>query len=258
MTMQKNSTEGAPVVESGSDPSRVSRRHVFRLGGAGLGAIALASQPVHAAPETGKPLRVGFVGIDNYQAVEFAQFYNSPKADGELAGMRAVCAWPGIPSPDIAESKSNLSKWIEQIQHFDVKIVDSIPAVLKQVDAVIIMNVDGREHRELARPVIDAGKPLYIGRPLAASLEDAIRIFRMADAKKVPIFSCSQHRFSPGFYDMRHHPEVGKVLGCDVHGGCPMDPSHPDLYWHGIHGVETLYTIMGPGCVSVARVSTDV
>jgi predicted dehydrogenase len=168
-----------------------------------------------------------------------------------------VAAYPGG-SPDLAESREALPKWIQQIQAFGVKIVDTIPAVLEQVDRVLVMSLDGRAHLGLARPVIEARKPLYIGRPLAASLEDAIRIFRLAEEKKVPVFSCSQHRFSPGFYDMRNHPEVGKVLGCDMHGGCPLEPTHPDLFWHGVHGVEALFTIMGTGCRSVTRVQTDV
>ena len=41
-----------------------------------------------------------------------------------------------------------------------------------------------------------------------------------------------------------------------VWGGCPEDPLHPDTIWKAVHGVETLYTIMGPGCVSVTRAST--
>jgi hypothetical protein len=56
---------------------------------------------------------------------------------------------------------------------------------------------------------------------------------------------------------MRNHPEVGDVLGADVYGGCPREPHHPDLVWHGVHGIETLYTIMGPGCVSVSRAATE-
>ncbi|MCE9528520.1 MAG: gfo/Idh/MocA family oxidoreductase, partial [Planctomycetales bacterium] len=99
--------------------------------------------------------------------------------------------------------------------------------------------------------------PLYIGRPMVAKLEDAIAIFALAKQKNVPVFSCSQHRYSPGFIGMKNHEEVGDVIGCDVYGGCPREPHHPDLVWHGIHGIETLYTIMGPGCVSVTRASTD-
>jgi predicted dehydrogenase len=234
----------------------VSRRNVLKLGTASLGAMALGENPVRAA-DGEKRIRVGFVGIDNYQAVEFAKFLNDPHATGELTGFQAVSAYPGG-SPDLAESRDNLPKWVQQIQQFGVKIVDSIPEVIKHVDAVIIMSLDGRTHLDLARPVIEAHKPLYIGRPLAAQMVDAVRIYDLAARKKLPIFSCSQHRFSPGFYDMRNHPEVGKVLGCEVHGGCPLDPSHADLFWHGVHGVETLYTIMGPGCESVTRVQTPV
>lgn len=235
----------------------IDRRTLLRSGGAALGALAVTSGSEARAQEAGKPIRVGVIGMDNYQCVEFAQFMNNPQAAGEFAGLRVVAGYPGG-SPDLAESREGLPKWIAQIQRFGVKVVDTLPEVLKQVDAVLVMSLDGRTHLSLVRPAIEAGKPTYIGRPLAASLEDAVRIFRLAEQKKVPVFSCSQHRFSPGFHDMRNHPEVGKVLGCEVHGGCPLDPTHPDLFWHGIHGIETLYTIMGLGCESVTRVQTPV
>ena len=35
-----------------------------------------------------------------------------------------------------------------------------------------------------------------------------------------------------------------------------MDPSVPDFYWYGIHGIETLYTIMGTGCETVCAHNT--
>lgn len=201
------------------------------------------------------PVKIGVLGLDNYQAVAYSQLFNDPKATGDLAGLRVVAAYP-IGSSDIEESVQGLPKWKEQIGTFGVELVGSIDEMLARSDAVMIMSLDGRTHLEQATPVLKAGKPLYIGRPLAASLKDAIAIYELAKKTKTPCWSSSQHRYSPGFSGMRNHPDVGKVLGCDVYGGCPTEPHHPELFWHAVHGIETLQTIMGPGCVSVTCTST--
>jgi predicted dehydrogenase len=211
--------------------------------------------PISAAVDP-PPIKVGIIGLDNYQAVAFTELFHAKQPAANLAGIQVVAAFPAG-SPDIEESVRELPKWIDAIKKLGVEIVKSPEEVLKQVDAVMVMSVDGRAHLEQLKAVFKAGKPVYIGRPLAASLADTIEIFRLAKESKTPIFSCSQHRFSPGFIGMRNHEEVGEVIGCDVYGGCPREPHHPDLFWHGVHGVETLYTIMGPGCVSVTRASTE-
>jgi predicted dehydrogenase len=218
--------------------------------------IVLVSQRTVSAAEPAAPVKVGVIGLDNYQAVAFTQLFHNPKAVGDLGGIRVVAAYPAG-SADIEESVRELPKWSKDIKKLDVAVVDSPEAVLSQVDAVMVMSIDGRAHLEQVKRVLKAGKPIYVGRPLAASLTDVVTMFRLAREANVPIFSCSQHRFSPGFIGMRNHEEVGEVLGCDVFGGCPREPHHPDLFWHGIHGIETLYTIMGPGCVSVTRASTE-
>jgi predicted dehydrogenase len=219
--------------------------------------LIAAGERALGADEPVAPIRVGIIGMDSYHALAFTQLFHDPKAEGGLAGIRVVAAFPGG-SPDIVESAESLPKWLEQIKPYGVEVVDSIDRLLPKVDAVMITSLDGRVHLAQARAVIAAGKPLFIDRPLAASLSDAVEIFRLADERDVPCFSCSQHRYSPGFIGMRNHPEVGRVLGCDVYGGSPRESHHPDLFWHSIHGIETLYTIMGPGCESVTRASTDV
>ena len=220
-----------------------------------LVVFSLSPAVVSCADEA-KPVRIGVLGLDNYQAVAYTQLFNNPKATGDLAGVRVVAAYAGAASADIPESVESLPKWKADIVKLDVKLVDSVEELLRRSDAVMIMSLDGRKHLEQARPGLNAGKPLYIGRPLAASLKDAVAIMRLAKETRTPCWSSSQHRFSPGFIGMRKHPEVGKVLGCDVYGGCPTEPHHAELYWHAVHGIETLYTIMGPGCVSVRCSST--
>jgi predicted dehydrogenase len=213
-----------------------------------LGAATRAADP--------KAVRVGVLGLDNYQAVAYTQLFNDPKASGDLAGLRVVAAFPAAASDDIPESVESLPKWKADIVKYDVKLVGSVDELLRSCDAVMIMSLDGRKHLEQATAVLKAGKRLYIGRPLAASLADAVAIMRVAEQTKTPCWTSSQHRFSPGFIGMRNHAEVGRVLGCDVYGGCPTEPHHAELYWHAVHSVETLYTIMGTGCATVSCTST--
>jgi predicted dehydrogenase len=219
--------------------------------------IALVGIPASTWGADAKPVRVGILGVDNYQAVEYTQFFNNPKATGDFVGLRVVAAFPGTPSDDIPESVDSFPKWKDAIAKAGVRMVGSVDELLKECDAVMIMSLDGRKHLEQAAAVLKAGKRLYIGRPLAASLKDAVAIMRLAEETKMPCWSSSQHRFSPGFIGMRNHPEVGYVIGCDVYGGCPTEPHHADLFWHAVHGIETLFTIMGPGCISVTCTSTS-
>ena len=84
-----------------------------------------------------------------------------------------------------------------------------------------------------------------------------IEIFRLAQQEKVPCFSSSSLRFSPEFQQMRGDPRLGTIRGVDTQGPCSLEEHHPDLFWYGVHGVEALFTVMGTGCKSVARVHTD-
>src|ERR1700732_760895 len=113
-----------------------------------LASVAQAAEP--------KPVRVGVLGLDNYQAVAYAQLFNDPKATGDLAGLRVVAAYPVAASDDIPESVESLPKWKEQIVKFDVKLVGSIDELLRSCDAVMIMTLDGRKHRDQATAVLKA------------------------------------------------------------------------------------------------------
>lgn len=220
------------------------------------GILFLALTAVGAADEA-KVIRVGIIGLDTSHVVAFTGELNKPNNTGDLAGVRIVAAYPGG-SPDIPASWDRVKGFTEKLQAQGVKIYDSIEAMLPHVDAVMLESVDGRPHLKQAIPVIEAGKPLFIDKPMAASLADAMEIFCRAKAKGVPVFSSSSLRFSGSTQAVRNKTSpFGDVKRCEAWSPMSVEPHHPDLFWYGIHGVETLFTIMGTGCQQVTRVAQD-
>ncbi len=212
---------------------------------------AFGAEPARAAPV----LRAGIIGLDTSHVGEFTKLINSPNATADLAGVRVVAAFPA--GSDIPASRDRRAKFTEQIKGMGVEIVDSIPALLDKVNVVLLESVDGRTHLEQVRPVFKAGKPVFIDKPLAGSLKDAVAIVDLGEKTKTPWFTSSSLRFGPDIQAVRNDPKVGEILGCTTWGPCALEPHHTDLYWYGIHGVEMLYTIMGTGCETVARTHTD-
>ncbi len=206
--------------------------------------------------DDGKPkeLRAGIIGLDTSHATAFTQMLNDPKAAADIAGCRVVAAYPKG-SPDIESSTSRVPGYTKQVQQLDVEIVDSIDALLTKVDVVFLETNDGRPHLEQVLPVLKAKKPVFVDKPIAGSLADAVAIFDAAKAHGTPLFSSSSLRYSEGAQAIRGG-KVGDVLGCDAYSPCSLEATHPDFFWYGIHGVETLFTCMGTGCESVTRVAT--
>ena len=214
-------------------------------------AMSLASQLAAADPPE---LKVGIIGLDTSHAIAFTKDLNDPKVAEDLAHCRVIAAYPKG-SPDIESSTSRVPGYIEEVKKQGVEIVDSIDELLKRVDCVLLETNDGRPHLEQALPVFKAGKPCFIDKPVAGSLADAIAIYAAAKKFNCPVFSSSSLRFAKGAQEIRGG-SLGEILGCDAYSPCSLEKTHPDLYWYGIHGCETLYTVMGPGCQSVSRVST--
>jgi predicted dehydrogenase len=214
-----------------------------------VGGLVVALAGRGAAAEG--PIRVGIIGLDTSHAVAFTKLLNDPQAPPALAGCPVVAAYP-CGSADIESSVSRVPGYTAEMRKLGVEIVDSIPALLERVDAVLLETNDGRPHLEQVRPVLAAGKPVFIDKPVAASLADAVTIYREALIAGVPVFSSSSLRFSRDTQAVRGG-SIGRVVSCETTGPAHREPHHPDLFWYGIHGVEALFTVLGPGCESVRR-----
>lgn len=232
------------------------RRHLSVL--CVLCVTILAGSPLSAqAEEAKKPLRAGIIGLTTSHVPAFTNLLNDPNATGDLADVKIVAGFTGG-IEDNPSSWDRREKYTEELRGKGVKIYDTIPEMLKNVDAVFLEEVDGRPHLEWARPVIEAGKPLFVDKPLAGSLADCIEIFRLAKEKNVPCFSSSSLRFGSEVLAIRNGTvDIGQVKTCTAWGPMSIEPHHPDLFWYGIHGCEILFTIMGTGCKTVTRESQE-
>ncbi|MFZ9991687.1 MAG: Gfo/Idh/MocA family protein [Opitutales bacterium] len=204
------------------------------------------------------PKKVGIIGLDTSHVVAFTTVFNKgPKnlADApKFAGFRVTHAF-AQGSKDIPESTSRVPEYAEKLKGMGVEIVGSIEQLCAQVDCVLLESNDGRVHLEQLLPVLKAGKPVFIDKPIAGSLADVIRIQEAARKAGVTYFCSSSLRFAAGTQAVAQG-SVGKVRSAYATSPASLEPHHPDLYWYGVHGCESLYTVMGTGCVSVKRDKT--
>ena len=223
-----------------------------QLGRLAGGVLMAATISVAAADE---PIRVGIIGLDTSHAPAFMKLFNNAESADHVPGCRVVAAYPQG-SRDIASSVSRVPEYTKVIQEAGVEIVGSIDELLTKVDAVLLESNDGRVHLEQAAPVLAAGRRVFIDKPLAGSLADAIAIFKLAEHHGTPVFTASGLRFGEATQAVRHG-SLGKVLGASTYSPCSLEATHMDLAWYGIHGCEALFTLMGTGCQQVTRAHSD-
>ena len=205
--------------------------------------------------QTRAQMKIGIIGLDTSHSTAFVKLLNGEEKKDEYKDFRIVAAYP-YGSRTIRSSFERIPDYTEEVKALGVEIVPSIAELLKRVDYVLLETNDGNLHLEQASQVFKAGKPMFIDKPLAATLAQSMAIYQLARDYNVPIFSSSALRYVPQNQKLRNG-EYGKVMGADCYSPATREITHPDFGWYGIHGVETLFTVMGTGCVSVNRMSAE-
>jgi hypothetical protein len=197
-------------------------------------------------------IKLGILDFDTSHCVEFTRRLNQIGNDKEqfVDGAKVVigCAGESKLSPERIEG------FTKQMKDFGVALVDKPGDMIGKVDGMLIEAVDGTVHYERAKPFLEAGIPCFVDKPYACSVDDAKKIAELAAKKKVPVFSSSSLRFAPEVVEFVADEKRGKLVGCVVYGPASLSPvpeRNAGLYHYGIHGIEMLYTLMGPGCKRV-------
>ena len=216
--------------------------------------LLLASVMLSAGLYAQETLKIGIIGLDTSHSTAFSKLINT--GDEEWAkGFKVVAAYP-YGSKTIQSSYERIPKYTEEVQKYGVEIVESIPELLDKVDCIFLETNDGRLHLEQAVEVFKAGKKVFIDKPVGATLADAIAIYALAEKYGIKTFSSSALRFASANVAARAG-EYGEIFGADCYSPHKVEPTHPDYGFYGIHGVESLYTIMGTGCKEVCCLSSE-
>ena len=200
--------------------------------------------------------KVGIIGLDTSHAIAFTKIMNVEK-DPSLAGFRMAAAYQWG-SKNIVSSTNRYPRYIQQVKDMGVEIVPTIDELLAKVDVVCLETNDGREHLWQAEKVFASGKRMFIDKPIAHNLKDALRIYEAGKRHNAQYFSSSALRFGNVAAAARAG-EYGKIRGAAIISPGEAEPNHNYYTWYGIHGFEPLVTIMGRGVdkVSCFRNETD-
>lgn len=119
--------------------------------------------------------------------------------------------------------------------------------VIGHVDAVLVATDIGHEHVARCRPFVEAGLPVFVDKPLTDNAPD-LAVFRSWVGDGRPILSSSCMRYAKEFLP---YQKSTRNLGRLQYVTLTMNKS-----WerYGIHALEAIYPILGPGFVSVQNV----
>ncbi|WP_349305741.1 gfo/Idh/MocA family oxidoreductase [Bacillus sp. FJAT-49711] len=194
-------------------------------------------------------IKIGMIGLDTSHVIAFTKLLN----ERQVLGGEIIAAFPGG-SKNMEFSSLRVEGFTKEIREQGIKIVQSLEDVAEVCDAILLESVDGRVHLEQFSKIAAFRKPTFIDKPFATTSEDAREIFRLSEQFGTPVMSCSALRYSEGLTDALNHD--GAVYGVDCFGPLAMEPTH-GLFWYGIHTVEMLYRMLGPGCEKVTVTKND-
>ncbi len=163
------------------------------------------------------------------------QYLAANKEKLGIPGVRVTHVWTDDPEDAKKVSKAS----------FVPNIVARPEDVIGKVDAVCIATDKGHEHIARAKPFIEAGIPTFIDKPLADNRNDLLQFIKWYREGK-PIMSTSCMRYAVEIEEMKK-AQIGKL--CLATGMMCKSWAR-----YGIHGLEGLYQLTGPGFIGVRDV----
>jgi hypothetical protein len=185
--------------------------------------------------------QVGLVGIENSHAEEIIRYLNIECNDGPVRVSAIVRGEPGR-TTDVA-----------QLGSIDT-VVDGSGDLLGAVDALIVTSRDGAMHAQHAVPFLERGTPVWVDKPLAASIADAEAIVAAGERGGGMFTSSSALRWVPDTTAILEDiATIGPLQALTVTGPADPDSKYSGIFFYGIHAADVAQRLI-PGRPSTVDV----
>ena len=198
-----------------------------------------------------KPIKVAIVGLDTSHSVAMPRLMQDPKSEFRVEGMKATrCLRFETPF----QGKKGLDERQAILEGIGVKVTEDFDEAVGDCDAIMIEINDPARHLEYFEKCAELGKPIFLDKPYADTLENARKIADIAEAKGVRFFTSSSLRFDVDLQATLAQVKKDKMpieTAC-AWGPVGHAPAGSSLVWYGVHACEILQQIMGCGAISVS------
>jgi hypothetical protein len=201
-----------------------------------------------------RDLNLGMVGLDTSHVTAFARLLMKPDDPHHVPGARIMAAVPGG-TQAFSLSRNRVAGFTAELcEQYGIRIVDRIEDLDSDLDAFLLMSVDGRQHPEQLEALAAFGKPVFVDKPFACSAREARAMAALAARRGIRLASSSSIAFSDGLRDLV--PPDTAVHAAEAFGPMTLLEDYPSYYWYGVHSVHLLYALMGSGCREVRTCHT--
>ncbi len=201
-----------------------------------------------------KQIKAAIIGLDTSHSTAFPQLMQDPATPENLRinELRAVsCLRFETPF----QGKEGLDKRQAYLESIGIPVTENFDEAVADCDVIMLEINDPSLHLEYFRKCAPLGKPVFLDKPFADSVENMRKIIEIAKKYNVRYFTSSSLRFDVDFCaGLKSAPERKRVA---IWGPVGKAAAGSDVIWYGCHSFEMLQTAMGCGAVEVAGYQDD-
>ena len=196
-----------------------------------------------------KEIKIAVIGMDTSHVVELPKLMQDPNAKLHIPGMRVTRAMR-FETP--FQNKEGLDTREAYLRSIGVEVTEDFDYTVGDCDAIMLEINDPSLHLEYFEKAAPLGKPIFLDKPFADTIENTRKIIEIGRKYNVRYFTASSLRFTVGLNGMLNQ-------GVDVNSAYAWGPlgkaaAGSSIVWYGVHTFEQIERIMGIGAETVTTV----